>query len=43
LLFAQARAHGSTLLMVSHDARLGAHFDRVVQMNDITQTMQATA
>jgi putative ABC transport system ATP-binding protein len=43
LLFAQARAHGSTLLMVSHDARLGAHFDRVVQMNDITQTMQVTA
>lgn len=43
LLFAQARAHGSTLLMVSHDARLGAHFDRVVQMNDITQAMQATA
>lgn len=43
LLFAQVEASGSTLLMVSHDARLGAHFDRVVQMRDITQTMQATA
>ncbi|WP_255731640.1 ABC transporter ATP-binding protein [Phaeobacter sp. B1627] len=40
LLFAQARASGSTLLMVSHDARLGAQFDRVVRMADITQTMQ---
>jgi putative ABC transport system ATP-binding protein len=38
LLFAQARASGSTLLMVSHDARLGVHFDRVVQMSDVTQT-----
>ncbi|MEH6524409.1 ABC transporter ATP-binding protein [Sulfitobacter sp.] len=38
LLFAQARASGSTLLMVSHDARLAPHFDRVVQMADVTQT-----
>jgi putative ABC transport system ATP-binding protein len=43
LLFAQAHGSGSTVLMVSHDVRLGTHFDRVVQMNDITQTMQATA
>jgi putative ABC transport system ATP-binding protein len=35
LLFAQARESGSTLLMVSHDARLGAHFDRVVRMSEI--------
>lgn len=40
LLFAQARASGSTLLMVSHDARLGVHFDRVIQMSDVTQTAQ---
>lgn len=40
LLFAQARASGSTLLMVSHDARLGVNFDRVVQMSDVTQTAQ---
>jgi putative ABC transport system ATP-binding protein len=37
LLFAQLRASGSTLMMVSHDARLAPHFDRVVQMSDITQ------
>ena len=41
LLFMQARASTSTLLMVSHDARLAEHFDRVVQMSDITQTTQA--
>lgn len=41
LLFAQARASGSTLLMVSHDARLATHFDRVVQMSEITHTAQA--
>lgn len=42
LLFAQARAHGSTLLMVSHDARLGPQFDRVVHMKDISQAQQVT-
>lgn len=43
LLFTQARAHGTTLLMVSHDARLAEHFDRVVQMSDITQPHLAAA
>lgn len=43
LLFAQTAANGSTLLMVSHDARLGAHFDRVVQMSDIATPTQAAA
>jgi len=38
LLFAQTRAAGSTLLMVSHDARLADRFDRVVQMADIAST-----
>ncbi len=38
LLFAQSRAHNTTLLMVSHDARLADQFDRVVQMSDITKT-----
>lgn len=38
LLFQQARQAGSSLLMVSHDARLGAHFDRVVQLGDIVTT-----
>ena len=35
LLFAQASANDSTVLMVSHDARLAPHFDRVVEMSDI--------
>lgn len=37
LLFAQTRAHNSTLVMVTHDARLGDQFDRTLQMNDIAQ------
>ena len=37
LLFAQSRAHGTTLLMVSHDARLSSQFDRVIHMADIVQ------
>lgn len=36
LLFTQARATKSTLLMVSHDGRLAQHFDRIVQMPDVT-------
>jgi len=35
LLFAQVRRHNSTLLMVSHDARLGQYFDRVIEMGDV--------
>ena len=38
LLFAQSRAHGTTLLMVSHDARLSSQFDRVIHMADIAKT-----
>lgn len=38
LLFAQSRAHGTTLLMVSHDARLSNQFDRVIHMAEISQT-----
>ncbi len=37
LLFEQVTAHGTSLLMVSHDARLGNRFDRVLQMAEITQ------
>ncbi|MEP3785517.1 ABC transporter ATP-binding protein [Ascidiaceihabitans sp.] len=37
LLFAQVQTSGGTLLMVSHDARLAPHFDRVVHMSDITR------
>lgn len=43
LLFAQARTYGSTLLMVSHDARLAEHFDRVVQISDVTTAHRAAA
>ena len=37
LLFAQVRSHGTTLLMVSHDPRLGDRFDRVIAMEDIAR------
>lgn len=43
LLFAQSRAHGTTLLMVSHDARLAIQFDRVIHMADIAQDMREGA
>lgn len=43
LLFAQSRAHGTTLLMVSHDARLSSQFDRVIHMADIAQTARDAA
>jgi putative ABC transport system ATP-binding protein len=33
LLTAQVAARGASLLMVSHDDRLGARFDRVVQLD----------
>ena len=35
LLFEQVQAHGTTLLMVSHDPRLGDRFDRVIAIEDI--------
>jgi putative ABC transport system ATP-binding protein len=37
VLFTQAAANATSLLMVSHDPRLGDRFDRVVQMEDIAQ------
>ena len=43
LLFAQSRAHNTTLMMVSHDARLADQFDRVIQMTDIAQTTRDAA
>ncbi len=35
LMFTQVTTLGSTLVMVSHDPRLGQRFDRVVHMDDI--------
>jgi putative ABC transport system ATP-binding protein len=43
LLFTQARAHNTTLLMVSHDARLAGQFDRTLNMSDIAQTTREAA
>ncbi len=43
LLFEQTSAHGTSLLMVSHDPRLGERFDRIVRMEDISQVEQAAA
>lgn len=43
LLFEQARACGSALLMVSHDPRLAARFDRVLQMEDIAHSKRGAA
>lgn len=43
VLFTQARAHGTTLLMVSHDPRLGTRFDRVLRMEDIAHVDRQAA
>ena len=43
LLFDRTAATGSSLLMVSHDERLGARFDRTVRLADIAQTERAVA
>ena len=43
LLFQQTQAHQTSLLMVSHDPRLGARFDRVIRMEDIAQIERSTA
>ena len=43
LLFAQTTTHRTSLLMVSHDPRLGERFDRVIRMEDIAQIERAAA
>jgi len=43
LLFDQAGAAGSSLLMVSHDERLGARFDRVIRLEDIVSAQGVAA
>ncbi len=42
LLFAQTATHNTSLLMVSHDPRLGDRFDCVIQMDDIAQIERTT-
>ena len=43
LLFGQASAHDTSLLMVSHDPRLEARFDRVLRLEDIARIERAAA
>lgn len=43
LLFAQVAEAGSSLLMVSHDERLGERFNRVIRIEDIVTTERAVA
>ncbi|SFB77069.1 ABC transporter ATP-binding protein [Tropicimonas isoalkanivorans] len=43
LLFAQVREAGSSLLMVSHDERLGSRFDRVIHLESVVNTQGADA
>lgn len=43
LLFDRIAATGSSLLMVSHDERLGGRFDRVVRLSDIIRTEEVAA
>ena len=43
LLFAQVRSNETSLLMVSHDPRLGARFDRVIDMQDIARVERGAA
>lgn len=43
LMFAQAQQQKTALLMVSHDERLAARFDRVVELTDIARTYDPEA
>ncbi len=40
LLNAQADVANTTVLMVSHDERLGVHFDRVIRIEDILEVVK---
>ena len=43
LMFDQVRQQGATLLMVSHDPRLGHRFDRVLEMNEVVTVTGAAS
>ena len=43
MLLAQCDAAGSALLFVSHDARLAAHFDRVLELPQLNRAERAAA
>lgn len=42
LLFSQATEHGSTLIFVSHDEHLAAHFQHIVDLEQINRTRSQT-
>lgn len=43
LLFAEAAAAGSSVIMVSHEEVLGSHFDHVLRLEDVAVTMRSAA
>jgi putative ABC transport system ATP-binding protein len=43
LLFAEAEAAGSSVIMVSHEEQLGSRFDRVLRLDDIAVAERRTA
>ena len=43
LLFAEAEQHGTTIIMVSHDESLAAHFTRMVRLPEIARFNRAEA
>lgn len=43
LLFDQVSAAGSTLVMVSHDERIGERFDRVLRLEDVAKTSRVVS
>ena len=43
LLFTQAQTQGTSVVMVSHDERLGPRFDRILHMEEIAEFKRGTA
>ena len=43
LLFAEAEAAGASVIMVSHEEELGAHFDRVLRLDEIAVSQRSAA
>ena len=43
LLFTQAQTHGTSVVMVSHDERLGPRFDRILHMEEIAEFKRGAA
>jgi len=43
LLFTEAAAAGTSVIMVSHEEALGSHFDRVLRLEDVAVTTRSAA